>query len=164
MDARFMRRALELAAQAAQAGEVPVGALVVRDGRILGEGFNRPISSGDPTAHAEIEALRAACRAVGNYRLAGAVLYSTIEPCTMCAGALVHARIARLVYGAEEPRAGAVRSSARALDNPGLNHQVQVTAGVCADVAGGLVRDFFRARRAAIEAAGPSGQGEQAER
>jgi tRNA(adenine34) deaminase len=146
-DAAFMRRALGLAEQAAVAGEVPVGAVLVRDGEILGEGWNQPISAADPTAHAEIVALRAAATRVGNYRLPGATLYVTIEPCTMCAGALVHARIARLVYGAEEPRAGAVRSAARALETPGLNHRVEVTAGPGADAAAALMTEFFRARR-----------------
>ncbi|MEE4384748.1 MAG: tRNA adenosine(34) deaminase TadA [Pseudomonadales bacterium] len=154
-DVRFMRRALALAERAAEAGEVPVGAVVVRDGEILGEGTNRPIAARDPTAHAELEALRAACARVGNYRLPGATLYVTIEPCTMCAGALVHARIARLVYGAEEPRAGAVRSSARVLENPGLNHRVAVTAGVLAEEAAAQLRTFFRARRDAEPGARP---------
>lgn len=143
-----MRRALELAAQGAALGEVPVGAVVVLDGEIVGEGFNRPLSSFDPTAHAEIEALRAAATRLGNYRLTGSTLYVTIEPCTMCAGALVHARVARLVYGAAEPRAGAVVSSAQVLDNPALNHHIAVSMGVLADAAATLLRDFFRARRA----------------
>lgn len=147
-DERFMQRALELAAQAASLGEVPVGAVVVIDGRIVGEGFNRPLDSADPTAHAEIEALRAAARTLGNYRLTGTTLYVTIEPCTMCAGALVHARVARLVYGAAEPRSGAVVSSAQVLDNPALNHRVAVTAGVLDQAAATLLRDFFRSRRA----------------
>lgn len=143
-----MRRALELAGEGAALGEVPVGAVVVVGGEIVGEGFNRPLDGVDPTAHAEIEALRAAARRLGNYRLTGSTLYVTIEPCTMCAGALVHARVARLVYGAAEPRSGAVVSSACVLDNPALNHQVSVTAGVLGDAAGTLLRDFFRARRA----------------
>lgn len=147
-DEVFMRRALELAAEGAAAGEVPVGAVVVRDGVILGEGFNRPLGGVDPTAHAEIEALRAAARRIGNYRLTGSTLYVTLEPCTMCAGALVHARVGRLVYGAAEPRSGAVVSSAQVLDNPDLNHRVAVTAGVLEAEAATLLRDFFRARRA----------------
>ena len=146
-DAGFMARALELAARAAEAGEVPVGAVVVHDGEIIGEGWNQPISAGDPTAHAEIVALRAAARRLDNYRLPGATLFVTIEPCTMCAGALVHARIARLVYGAAEPRAGAVRSAATVLDTPGLNHRVQVESGVGAEAAARLMTEFFRARR-----------------
>ncbi len=147
-DERFMGRALELAAEGAALGEVPVGAVLVLDGDIVGEGFNRPVNSCDPTAHAEIEALRAAAGRLGNYRLTGSTLYVTIEPCTMCAGALVHARVERLVYGAVEPRSGAVVSSARVLDNPALNHRVAVTAGVLEDAAAKLLRDFFRARRA----------------
>ncbi len=142
-----MRRALALAEQGAAAGEVPVGAVIVQDGEIVGEGFNRPVGSHDPTAHAEIEALRSASSKLGNYRLTGSTLYVTIEPCTMCAGALVHARVARLVYGAAEPRSGAVHSTARVLDNPALNHQVTVTAGVLSDAAAGMLRRFFRDRR-----------------
>lgn len=144
-----MREALLLAEDAARAGEVPVGALVVLDGVVLGRGFNQPISARDPTAHAELQALRAAAAHVDNYRLPGATLYVTIEPCTMCAGALVHARIARLVYGADEPRSGAVRSTAEVLANPRLNHRVEVTAGVCEDAAAELLQRFFRRRRAA---------------
>ncbi len=144
----WMRRALALAGQAAAEGEVPVGAVVVKDGEVLGEGYNRPIGAADPTAHAEILALRAAARRVGNYRLSGARLYVTVEPCTMCAGALVHARIATLVYGAPEPKAGAVRSTAAVLDNPALNHRVEVVAGVLADEAGALLKAFFADRRA----------------
>lgn len=121
--------------------------MIVQDGEIVGEGFNRPVGSHDPTAHAEIEALRSASSKLGNYRLTGSTLYVTIEPCTMCAGALVHARVARLVYGAAEPRSGAVHSTARVLDNPALNHQVTVTAGVLADAAAGMLRRFFRDRR-----------------
>jgi tRNA(adenine34) deaminase len=144
-----MRRALELAQSAASAGEVPVGAVVVRDGEILGEGFNQPIGAVDPTAHAEIVALRDAARRVGNYRLSGATLYVTMEPCTMCAGALVHARIATLVYGALEPKSGAVESTSRALDNPRLNHRVQVVGGVLAEESAGLLKQFFAGRRPA---------------
>ena len=143
-----MRCALALARQAGAAGEVPVGAVVVRDGEVLGRGRNNPIASTDPTAHAEVEALRAAARQAGNYRLPGADLYVTVEPCLMCAGALVHARIARLVYGAPEPKAGAVVSTARALDGPGLNHRVQVAGGVLAPDCAELLVAFFAARRA----------------
>lgn len=146
-DQAFMDRALALAERGAVSGEVPVGALVVHAGAVIGEGWNRPVGSHDPTAHAEIVALRAAAAAIGNYRLTGATLYVTIEPCTMCTGALVHARIARLVYGAEEPRAGAIRSAARALDNAGMNHRVEVTAGVRAEAAAELLTRFFRERR-----------------
>lgn len=151
-DESFMRRALTLAEQGAEAGEVPVGAVLVVAGEVVGEGFNRPLGSHDPTAHAEIEAMRAAARALGNYRLTGSTLYVTIEPCTMCAGALVHARVSRLVYGAAEPRSGAVVSTARVLDNPGLNHRVQVSAGVLADEAAGRLRAFFRERRSTTAA------------
>lgn len=142
-----MRRALELARRAAAAGEVPVGAVVVRAGEVLGEGANQPIGSHDPTAHAEIVALRAAAARIGNYRLSGSTLYVTIEPCTMCAGALVHARVGTLVYGASEPRAGAIASAANALGNAGLNHRVTVVAGVLEDECAALLTAFFRARR-----------------
>ena len=145
--ADYMHRALDLARRAAAVGEVPVGAVVVRDGAVLGEGTNQPIGACDPTAHAEILALRASAAAVGNYRLPGAVLYSTIEPCTMCAGALVHARIGTLVYGAREPRAGAVVSTANVLDNASLNHRVAVVAGVLEADCAALLTEFFRARR-----------------
>jgi tRNA(adenine34) deaminase len=147
-DAGWMGRAIELAREAARAGEVPVGALVVREGVMLGEGWNRPIVSHDPTAHAEVAALRAAAKATSNYRLPGATLYVTIEPCAMCAGALIHARIARLVFGAREPRAGAVASNLQLLDAPFLNHRVEWNEGVRATEAADLLRDFFRARRA----------------
>ena len=142
-----MHEALRLAARAAALGEVPVGAVVVLDGVIVGRGYNRPISGVDPTAHAEIVALRQAAAYLGNYRLTGADLYVTIEPCTMCAGALVHARIARLVFGAREPRAGAVVSAAQVLAAPGLNHRVEVVEGVCADEAQRLMQEFFKERR-----------------
>ncbi len=143
----WMRLALKEAARAAAVGEVPVGAVVVQDGVLLGSGFNCPISSGDPTAHAEIVALRAAAERAGNYRLPGAALYVTAEPCTMCAGALVHARIATLVYGALEPRSGAVVSTATVLDNPSLNHRVEVVGGVLAEESAEVLRAFFAARR-----------------
>ena len=143
----WMRLALDEAGHAAAAGEVPVGAVVVRDGVLLGSGFNCPISSRDPTAHAEIVALRTAAERSGNYRLSGAVLYVTVEPCTMCAGALVHARIGTLVYGALEPRSGAVVSTASVLDNPSLNHRVEVVGGVLAEECSQVLRAFFAARR-----------------
>jgi len=143
----WMRRALELADCAAVAGEVPVGALVVRDGEVLGEGWNRMISASDPTAHAEIVALRAAARQVGNYRLPGAILYVSLEPCTMCAGAMVHARIARLVFAAREPRAGVVCSACNLLDEPWFNHLVDWQGGVLAEQSTERLRSFFRARR-----------------
>ncbi len=142
-----MRKAMELAIEAATRHEVPIGALLVSDGEIIGKGWNQMITTGDPTAHAEIVALRNAAAKLGNYRLPGATLYVTVEPCTMCAGALVHARIERLVFGAREPRAGAVRSSARVLDNPGLNHRVEVVEGVLADECGELMTRFFQGRR-----------------
>ena len=142
-----MARALWLAQQAAAAGEVPVGAVVVRDGVVLGEGANGPIGGHDPTAHAEIVALRAAALTAGNYRLPDATLYVTIEPCTMCAGALVHARIGTLVFGTREPRAGAIVSTANVLDNAGLNHRIGVVEGVLAAQCADLLQRFFRARR-----------------
>ncbi|MYA16678.1 MAG: tRNA adenosine(34) deaminase TadA [Gammaproteobacteria bacterium] len=142
-----MRRALALARQAGAQGEVPVGAVVVVDGECVGRGRNGPISAVDPTAHAEIEALRMAARAIGNYRLPGALLYVTVEPCAMCAGAMVHARVAHLVYGAPEPKSGAVASTARLFESPGVNHRVEVTAGVLGDDCAQLLIDFFGARR-----------------
>jgi tRNA(adenine34) deaminase len=148
----WMRRALELADMAAARGEVPVGAVVVRDGAILGEGFNQPIGAMDPTAHAEVLALRDAARRAGNYRLTGASLYVTMEPCTMCVGALVHARIATLVYGAVEPKAGAVESAAQVLANPRLNHRIEVVSGVLAAESSALLKGFFAGRRAAAAA------------
>ena len=143
---QWMRRALELARQAQLAGEVPVGAVAVRDGDVLGEGYNQPISSGDPTAHAEVVALRRAASAAGNYRLPETTLYVTVEPCMMCAGALVHARVGRLVYGAREPKAGAVDSHGL-LSGDWLNHAVAVTSGVCEAECSALISDFFAARR-----------------
>ena len=142
-----MRRALELARRAEAAGEVPVGAVVVRAGEVLGRGFNSPISSNDPTAHAEVAALRDAAKRVGNYRLPGAHLYVTVEPCLMCAGALVHARLARLVYGAPEPKSGAVASNGRVLETAGLNHRVTVLGGVLAAECAELLVGFFGSRR-----------------
>ncbi len=144
---RWMRRALGLARASAASGEVPVGAVVVLDGEVIGESGNRPVAATDPTAHAEVLALRAAARKLGNYRMPGAILYVTVEPCTMCAGALVHARVATLVFGCTEPRAGAVVSTAAVLDNPGLNHRVAVMGGVLADESAALVRAFFASRR-----------------
>jgi tRNA(adenine34) deaminase len=146
-DHQWMGLALEEAALAAEAGEVPVGAVVVLDGRLVGRGHNRPIALSDPTAHAEILALRAAARAIGNYRLTGATLYATVEPCAMCCGAALHARVARLVYGADDAKAGAVRSVHRLLDGRRLNHRVEVTAGVRAEECGVQLRAFFRAKR-----------------
>jgi tRNA(adenine34) deaminase len=141
-----MRLALELAALARDEGEVPIGAVVVKDGAVIGRGSNRPIRSCDPTAHAEIVALRDAALAASNYRLGGAVLYVTIEPCLMCVGAIVHARVATVVYGADDPKGGAVRT----LLDPGslpLNHRFEAVPGVLADDCRALVQDFFRSRR-----------------
>ena len=146
-DEHWMGLALEEAARAARAGEIPIGAVVVLDGRVLAAGHNAPIARHDPTAHAEIVALREAARGAGNYRLPGATLYATIEPCMMCCGALVHARIARLVYGADDAKAGAVRSIQRLLDDARLNHRVEVTAGVRAAECGARLSEFFRAKR-----------------
>ena len=147
----YMREALVEAARAMSGGEVPVGAVVVAPatGRIIGRGFNHPVAGVDPTAHAEVAALRDAARRSGNYRLTGAALYVTVEPCLMCAGALVHARIGALVYGAPEPKAGAVRSTVRALDHPALNHRVEVVAGVLEADCRALMQAFFGARRRA---------------
>ena len=144
-----MRAALDQALQALEADEVPVGAVVVHEGRVAGAGFNQPIRSNDPTAHAEMVALRSAARALGNYRLTGAALYVTVEPCLMCAGALVHARIETLVYGAPEPRSGAVESVAQALDNPALNHRVSAVGGVLEAECRELMQAFFKRRRSA---------------
>ena len=151
-DTMHMRRALELASEAARLGEVPVGALVVMEDEVMGEGFNQPIAGQDPSAHAEMLALRAAARRIGNYRLQGATLYVTIEPCMMCCGALVHARVSRLVFGAREPRAGAVVSNARLLESPWLNHRADFSEGVLAEACGELMRAFFQSRRRASPA------------
>ena len=144
----FMRQALEEAHVAAAAGEVPVGAVVVLDGEVIGRGHNRPIGGQDPTAHAEVEALRDAGRRRGNYRLPGAALYVTVEPCLMCAGACLHARVDELVFGATDDKAGAVVSRARVLDGPAWNHRVRVHGGVLAEEARELLQTFFRTRRA----------------
>jgi len=142
-----MARALELARQAQTAGEVPVGAVIVKDGVIVAEGFNRPISSNDPTAHAEIVAMRAAAQAIGSYRLLDTTLYVTLEPCAMCAGAMVHARVKRLVYAAADPRAGAAGSVFNIVQNAALNHRVEVEPGLMATECSSLLREFFVARR-----------------
>lgn len=143
----FMRAALDEARRALEAGEVPVGAIVVLDGQIIGRGFNQPISANDPTAHAEIVALRAASRARGNYRLVGTTLYVTIEPCLMCVGAMVHARVGTLVFGATEPKSGAVVSSCRAHELPSLNHRVDVVGGVMEEDCRAIIQEFFKTRR-----------------
>lgn len=152
-DQLWMGRALALAEQAARCGEVPVGALVVRDEVVLGEGYNRPILATDPTGHAEINALRDAAARQGNYRLPGATLYVTIEPCTMCFGALIHARIARLVYGAAEPRAGVCESRLNLPEQRFYNHRIEVIGGIEAAAAADLMRRFFRTRRTAPDSA-----------
>ncbi|WP_250459984.1 tRNA adenosine(34) deaminase TadA [Microbulbifer sp. GX H0434] len=146
-DYGFMRRALELAEIAGERGEVPVGAVLVRDGQVIGEGSNRPIGNCDPSAHAEIVALRRAAEREQNYRLPGTTLYVTIEPCTMCFGALVHARVNRLVYGAGEPRAGAVASRLQLAQADFFNHSIAVEEGLMAEEASALVKAFFAGRR-----------------
>jgi tRNA(Arg) A34 adenosine deaminase TadA len=147
-DVDFMRAALVQAVAARAAGEVPVGAVLVHDERVVGTGSNRPISGCDPTAHAEIEALRAAARALGGYRLNDSVLYVTLEPCLMCAAAIVHARVRRVVFGAWDPRAGAAGSMLDAFALPGLNHRVDVFGGVLEEECAALLSDFFASRRA----------------
>ncbi|MCZ6747213.1 MAG: tRNA adenosine(34) deaminase TadA [Acidobacteria bacterium] len=147
MDQDMMAQALALARQGAEAGEVPMGAVVVVRGEVIGQGFNKPLGAQDPTAHAEIVALRQACRQAGNYRLPGATVYVTLEPCLMCVGAMVHARISRLVYGAADPKVGAVRLAAELADRRALNHRFAVTGGVLGDEAGALLQDYFKIRR-----------------
>ena len=147
MHAEFMTEALALAADARQAGEVPVGAVVVHEGQIIGRGFNAPISLHDPSAHAEIQALRAAAKALGNYRLAGCTLYVTLEPCAMCAGAIQHARIARVVFGASDLKTGACGSVINLFAEPLLNHHTEVEGGMLAQQCGELLTTFFRERR-----------------
>ena len=142
-----MRLALAEAARARAAGEVPVGAIVIFDGRVVGAGFNQPIASVDPTAHAEVVAMRAAARTLANYRLTGCQLYVTVEPCLMCVGAIMHARIAHVVFGAPEPKAGALMSSCRAHETPGLNHRLQVTGGVLEEECRRMIQSFFEAKR-----------------
>ena len=146
-DAAWMELALEQAQLAALAGEVPVGALVIRNGEIIGQGHNRNLLDNDPTAHAEIVALRQAAARVGNHRLIGCTMVATIEPCSMCAGALIHARIARLVYGAADPKAGAAGSTVQVINHPSLNHRMEVTAGVLADKCSEILQQFFRRKR-----------------
>ncbi|MGD2076680.1 MAG: tRNA adenosine(34) deaminase TadA [Gammaproteobacteria bacterium] len=147
-DIRWMEQALGLAERGAAAGEVPVGAVVVREGERLGAGWNRPIAAHDPTAHAEIVAMRAAALRLGNYRLTGSTLYVTLEPCLMCAGAMIHARVERLVFGAYDARRGAVDSTARVFETQGLNHSLTVVGGVMEQACADRLRAFFRARRA----------------
>jgi tRNA(adenine34) deaminase len=147
IDSLWMQRALALAGLAAANGEVPVGAVVVRDGQLVGEGYNQPVSRHDPTAHAEIMALRAAASHAGNYRLPDSTLYVTLEPCTMCIGAMIHARVGRLVFAAREPRAGAVCSQLHLCEHPGYNHKMVWSEGVLADASSALLTAFFKARR-----------------
>jgi tRNA(adenine34) deaminase len=146
-DEEFMRAALAEALKGGGGGEVPIGAVVVVEGRVIGAGFNQPIGSNDPTAHAEIVAMKRAAAAAGNYRLTGATLYVTVEPCMMCVGAMVHARIGEVVYGAAEPKAGALVSAQRAHEAPGLNHRLIVRGGVCEEECRALMQEFFRERR-----------------
>jgi len=149
-DAAFMREAVALAREAAAAGEVPVGAVVVSQEMVIGRGFNAPIANHDPSAHAEMQALRAAGKALGNYRLPGCVLYVTLEPCAMCVGAMLHARIERLVYGAADPKTGACGSVINLFAEPRLNHHASLSAGVMAEECGALLREFFAAKRAKL--------------
>jgi tRNA(Arg) A34 adenosine deaminase TadA len=148
-DQTWMQVALEQARLAAQAGEVPVGALIVKDGEIVALGHNRNLLDHDPTAHAEIVALRQAAARLGNHRLIGCTMYASIEPCSMCAGALIHARVSRLVYGASDPKAGAAGSVLQVLNHPGLNHKMEVTSGVLAEKCSEIIQEFFRQRRGA---------------
>jgi tRNA(adenine34) deaminase len=142
-----MEEALRAAQRALEMGEVPVGAVVVRDGQIVGRGGNRNLANSDPTAHAEIVALRQAGASIGNHRLEGCELFATIEPCALCAGALVHARLKRLVYGADDPKAGAIRSVMQVMNHPSLNHRMEVRSGVLAGRCAELLQSFFRSRR-----------------
>lgn len=154
----FMQAALAEARAAAASGEVPIGAVLVHDGKILARAGNRTIRDCDPTAHAEIVVLREAARVLGNHRLADTTLYVTIEPCSMCAGAMIQARVPRLVYGADEPRGGAVQSCFEVLSHPDLNHQVEVISGVLADDCSAVIRSFFEDRRAGAQTSTPRRQ------
>jgi len=146
-DADWMRQALGLAARAEAEGEVPVGAIVVRDGQVLGEGWNQPVALRDPTAHAEILALRTAAQKIGDYRLGGATIYVTLEPCPMCAAAIAHARVARLVFGAWDPRQGAAGSAFNLVAAEALNHRVDAFGGVLSEECGAMLKKFFATRR-----------------
>jgi tRNA(adenine34) deaminase len=150
-DNYWMKQALVLAKDAALKGEVPVGAIVVLDNILIGKGFNQPISTCDPTAHAEIVALRDAAKETNNYRITDACLYVTLEPCTMCAGAMIHSRIKRLVYGADEPKAGVINSQSNLLDAPYFNHKIEVIAGVCGNECSEIISTFFAKRRLHIK-------------
>ncbi|MGA9527774.1 MAG: tRNA adenosine(34) deaminase TadA [Terriglobales bacterium] len=147
MDELWMEEALRAAQRALEAGEVPVGAVVVFEGKIVGQGYNRNLSENDPSAHAEIVALREAGKNLGNHRLGECELFATIEPCAMCAGALIHARIRRLVYGADDPKAGAVNSALQVVNHPALNHRMEVRGGVLAGRSAEILQEFFRRRR-----------------
>lgn len=149
---RYMREALIEGRTALLAGEVPVGSVVVAaDGQIVGRGFNQPIAANDPTAHAEIQALREAARLLGDYRLNGTTLYVTVEPCPMCAGALIHSRVDRLVYGTHEPKSGAVCSAMRMLDHPALNHRIEIVSGVLENKCREMIQDFFGEKRRTLK-------------
>ena len=154
-DAIFMREAISQARNAWALGEVPVGAVVVKDGEIIATGFNQPIGTHDPTAHAEIMALRAAAEILGNYRLPGCELYVTLEPCVMCSGAMMHARLARVVFGASDPKTGACGSVVNLFEQDKLNHHTEVLGGVLADECGALLKDFFAERRRAAQTVAP---------
>ena len=147
LDRQFMQQALDQAKLAAMAGEVPVGAVLVRDGKIISRGFNQPISNSDPSAHAEMMALRAAAHIESNYRLPGTTLYVTLEPCLMCAGAMLHARVERVVFGAADPKTGAAGSVLNVFSEKQINHQTQVEGGIMSDECGQILRDFFKGRR-----------------
>ena len=147
LDHQFMQQALDQAKLAAMAGEVPVGAVLVRDGKIISRGFNQPISNSDPSAHAEMMALRAAAHIESNYRLPGTTLYVTLEPCIMCAGAMLHARVERVVFGAADPKTGAAGSVLNVFSEKQINHQTQVEGGIMDDECGQVLRDFFKGRR-----------------
>ena len=151
---RFMSVAIEEARRALVLGEVPIGAVLVMEGRVIARGCNEPISTTDPTAHAEMQVLRAGARATGNYRLSDAVVYVTVEPCVMCVGALVHARVRAVVYGTVEPKTGALVSTVRALELPGVNHRFEVHDGVCADQCRELIQTFFQQRRQHVAVTG----------
>ncbi|MBU3559371.1 MULTISPECIES: tRNA adenosine(34) deaminase TadA [unclassified Polynucleobacter] len=147
LDRQFMQQALDQAKLAAAAGEVPVGAVLVRDGQVISTGFNRPISSSDPSAHAEMMTLRAAAQIESNYRLPGTTLYVTLEPCTMCAGAMLHARVERVVFGAADPKTGAAGSVLNVFSEKRINHQTQVEGGIMNEECGQILRNFFKERR-----------------
>jgi tRNA(adenine34) deaminase len=147
LDLQFMQQALNQAKLAAAAGEVPVGAVLVRDGQVISSGFNQPISNSDPSAHAEMMALRSAAQDESNYRLPGTTLYVTLEPCTMCAGAMLHARVERVVFGAADPKTGAAGSVLNVFSEKQINHQTQVEGGIMSEECGQILRDFFKERR-----------------